>query len=178
MVVGDNGGEVRLRIDKQWDGAPLKPHEVVEIEVVWGDDSLRLTVKAPFYQDPKPPQSIGSTPGLWEHEVVEWFLVGDGEPVPYLEVEMGPHGHYLVLQLLGVRNIVHTALATDYQSRVTGDRWFAEMVLPNALLPPSPHRQNAFSIHGVGEARRYSAAFAVPGHAPDFHRLDCFRRVP
>jgi hypothetical protein len=46
--------------------------------------------------------------------------------------------------------------------------------LPRALLPPPPHRINAYSIHGAGDARRYLAWEPVPGEVPDFHRLERF----
>jgi len=36
--------------------------------------------------------------------VVEAFFLGTDDR--YLEVEVGPHGHYLVLQLHGSRNLV------------------------------------------------------------------------
>lgn len=30
------------------------------------------------------------------------------------------------------------------------------------------------AVYGLGEGRRYLAAFPVPGSAPDFHRLEYF----
>jgi len=37
---------------------------------------------------------------------------------------------------------------------------------------------NAYAIHGQGSERRYLAAHAVRGAAPDFHRLECFAALP
>jgi hypothetical protein len=50
-------------------------------------------------------------------------------------------------------------------------------LLDRALLPPPPHRINAYAIHGQGTARRYLALHPVLGDEPDFHRLECFREV-
>jgi len=165
------------RIDKRWDGRPLlaKEHAHVRVSAVPG--GLHLEVEAPFYGDPAPDSDPGPTWALWDHEVVEWFVVGSGDPRPYLEVELGPHGHHLVLRLRGIRKPIQRMLALNYRAAIEHKRWRGEAIIPAHYLPPGPHVANAFAIHGQGAERVYSACTSVPGAAPDFHRLEYFEPV-
>ena len=134
--------------------------------------SLSIAVNAPFHGDPPPASPPGATDRLWEHEVVELFLLGADER--YLEVELGPHGHHLVLRLHGRRSIEQQGMAIAYEARLRGARWSGRALVPAAWLPAGLDRCNAYAIHGAGPARRHLAAFPVPGREPDFHRLECF----
>ncbi len=163
-----------LRIAHTWDGTPLGDDEIATVEAVVhdGDAAVVVTIAAPYHGDPAPPAPAGSTDRLWEYEAVELFLLGRDDA--YLEIELGPHGHHLALQLRGRRNIVGHGLAIRYAAAIDGDRWSGRAVVPQALLPDQVTRGNAFALHGVGPERRHLAAFPVPGPAPDFHRLDRF----
>jgi len=119
---------------------------------------------------------------LWDYEVVEVFFLGRSNR--YLEIEMSPHGHFLVLKLHGARNLVETMIPIDYHAgqvkvgNVT--RWTGVARIPKTLMPDGPYYWNAYSIHGVDENRRYLSLYPVPGpgfhdDAPDFHRIHCFR---
>ncbi|MFT4980019.1 MAG: hypothetical protein ACI8S6_005931, partial [Myxococcota bacterium] len=100
-----------------WDGEPLpQPAATLHLSA-----ELTLTVSAPLHNDPPPRAPVGPCWGLWEHEVVELFLLGDDER--YLEVELGPHGHHLVLQLHGVRAVTARERPLDYTARIDGARW-------------------------------------------------------
>ena len=165
---------MELRIASTWSGEPLALKDEVSLTIRTDSDVIVLQVDAPYYGDPAPESGPGSVDGLWEYEVVEWFLVGEGQPIPYLEVELGPHGHHLVLQLEGVRNAVRTRRSLAYTAEITGNRWRGVARIPLSWLPPDPSRHNGFAIHGVREHRVYSAAYPVPGPHPDFHRLDYF----
>jgi hypothetical protein len=112
---------------------------------------------------------------LWEHEVVELFLVGQGDPAPYTEIEVGPYGHYLVLKLLGERNVVERELPLTVECERGGSRWSARFHVPEEYLPPGTLRLNAYAIHGLGAERRYLVATALGGDRPDFHRVGLFR---
>lgn len=166
---------IRLRIGDTWDGAPIGPEEAVDLEIHPEPDALVLKIDAPCHGDPPPTAPPGPTWALWEHEVVELFVLGPDDT--YTEIELGPHGHHLVLQLQGRRQIVARELPIQWTTALQGSRWRGEARLPRSLLPPGPHRWNATAIHGQGETRRYLAAFPMPGPAPDFHRLDAFVAV-
>lgn len=151
------------------------------------EPGLYLRVEAPFHNDPAPQGPPGPTQRLWEHEVVELFIAGgadgggadtgDESATPYLELEMSPWGHYLCLRLRGIRQVVESSLRLPYRARRSGEIWWGEAFVPVRWLPPTPHRVNAFAIHGQGPQRRYLAASPVPGPTPDFHRLSLFPEI-
>ncbi len=167
------------RVERQWNGAPGDWQADVALSLQGVE--LTVDIKARYWGDPPPARPSGRCPRLWEHEVVELFIAGVGrgkkgrrrQIEAYLELEIGPHGHWLALELEGRRNVVHTP---TIQCEVTLSEgiWHASARFNRSLLPDGPLTANAYSIHGVGEDRRYHAAFAVPGERPDFHRLECF----
>ncbi|MEQ1564905.1 MAG: hypothetical protein ABMA64_04655, partial [Myxococcota bacterium] len=123
-----------------------------------------------------PPGPAGPTPKLWEHEVVELFVLGDDQR--YTEIELNPHGHHLVLQLDGIRNIVAAELPLTFDATIAGDRWTGVATLDRALLPSPPRKCNVYRVAGAGPTRRWQALVDVPGEKPDFHRLDRFAPWP
>jgi hypothetical protein len=175
----EHAGSVELsRIDFEvqgtWDGKPLEANEFARIGMRVDHESaaLVLTVDAAFYDDPAPETEPGSVDGLWEFEVVEIFLLGDDER--YLEIELGPHGHFLGLCLAGRRNVIEAGIPVDFSVDRRDHRWRGEARISLKWLPSAIRAANAYAIHGLGNARRYLAAHPVPGDAPDFHRLECF----
>lgn len=166
------GGPFRMPIEQTWDGTPLGPRERIDVTVRLGSDTVVIEVDAPFHDDPPPPRPPGPTESLWNYEVVEVFLLGRDER--YLEIELGPLGHHLVLELRGVRRVERSGLPLDYRAEVHDDRWRGVARFPAAWLPPDLGRANAYAIHGQGGTRRYLAWHPVPGPHPDFHRLECF----
>jgi hypothetical protein len=177
--------DVTFAVDRTWDGARAPASEVVSARLSarshessrGGPDDLLWWFDAPFHDDPPPPSAPGPTDRLWEHEVVELFLANHADPVRYLEIEVGPGGHHLVLHLEGVRRPVATLLPLELTVTRDGDRWQAEVVVPAAWrswLGPGPLRANVTAIHGVGAARRYLSTVALPGSVPDFHQPSAF----
>lgn len=168
-----------LRVDRTWSGEPLAPERQAELRLEAAGDHLLLIVDAPFHGDPPPPGPPGPTPELWEHEVVELFVAGEGsaDQVEYLEVELAPHGHQLVLRLMGVRRVVESGLEVVFRAAIDGDRWRGEALLPRTWLPPPPHRAAAFALHGTGGRRRYLSSVPLPGGGPDFHQPHRFPRL-
>ncbi len=161
--------EKKYTIGSTWNGEQMAPHQriYVEMEMTDGGD-LNIQIDAPFYGDPVPDQSSGSTWKLWNHEVVEVFLVGpDGH---YLESEFGPHGHYLLLQLDAPRSIVTQEMSVDYVAQIQGQRWQGRARIAANLLPSPISRINLFAIHGVAAERRFLAWSPLPGTQPDFHQ--------
>jgi hypothetical protein len=153
-----------------WNGTPLTNSEHISVSLVRAGDSIRITVEAPWHGDPPPPGPAGPLDGLWHHEVVEVFIAGP--EAHYLEIELGPHGHHLVLQLEGVRNAVARTLPMHYTVSRRGTRWRGEAVLPWNLLPRGPHRMNAHAIHGPPNNRQHASLHPGPGDTPDFHLLE------
>lgn len=165
-------GLVEARIDRTWDGKEIPESDVAVVTLRFGDRRLEVEVDAPLNGDPPPPSAPGPTEALWNHEVVEVFLLGSSG---YLEVELGPHGHYLVMEL-GAPRVVETSLIPiEYSVRNReGSRWQARAVIENHWLPAGLDRFNAYRICGLTPQRRYLAAFPMPGEKPDFHKLECF----
>ncbi len=165
-----------IAIRQTWDGRPCEPAEVVGVRLELGREALDVFVEAPSFDDPAPEAPPGALWGLWGFEVVEVFLLGDS--ARYLEVELGPHGHHLILSLEGRRQIVgrHEPLSC-HVTRHDG-RWSGHLRLARSLLPETLRAFNAYAIHGLGDARRYLAAHPVPGDQPDFHRLEHFAPWP
>ena len=164
-----------LTIEHTWDGIPIDADEAVSVVVSSTPSALLLEVEAPFHGDPAPEQPPGPVWKLWEHEVVEVFLLGADDE--YLEIELGPRGHYLVLRLRGARNIIERNISLVSHTEIEGGRWRCRALLDPRHLPPDIDRVNCYAIHGRADDRRYLAWAPVPGDEPDFHRLDCFRRV-
>ena len=166
---------MELRVENLWNGEPADGSEAAWIRTSLDGDLMRIEVEATLHGDPPPRGAAGPFDGLWNHEVVELFIGGEGEE--YLELEFGPHGHYLVLGLEGERNIVERCVMVSYRTTHAHGRWRGVGYLHLSLLPKGPHRGNAFAIHGVGEERRYLAWQPVPGEKPDFHQIDRFAPI-
>lgn len=167
-------GDARLLVDRTWDGQPARPGEVAELRLACTAEGLRVFVDAPFHGDPPPAGPSGRTDGLWEHEVVELFLLGSQQR--YLELEVGPHGHFLALRFAGPRRREgdDPSITCEVALERGRGRWRAVLRVAHAELPPGLERVNAYAIHGTGAHRRYLAAAPVPGARPDFHRPECF----
>jgi len=163
-------------IAHDWRGESLAPPDVATLNLTAHPNEMRVAIEAPFHDDPPPPGEPASCDRLWEFEVVELFLLGDDDH--YLEIEFSPHGHYLVLQLHGRRQVVRQGLALDYRCRRAGDRWSGEAKLPREWLPVGLHAFNAYRIHGVDDGRCHHAAHPTPGAVPDFHALEKFGPWP
>ncbi len=166
-----------LTIEHDWNGVPLET-PAATVKLTAEPRALRIEVDARYHGDLPPDTPPGTTDGLWQFEVVEVFLAGapgaDGS-VAYTEIELGPHGHYLVLRLDGVRQVIASGLTIAFDARIESGRWHGVAIVPWSLLPPGSLHGNAYAIHGTGAARRYRAAFPVPGTVPDFHQPSRFR---
>jgi len=162
------GTETRLNIDRLWHGEEALSSERVEVAFTLAGPSLHVTVDASFHGDPAPPAPPGRTDGLWNYEVVELFLAN--EAGHYLELEFGPHSHFLALQFDGIRQLVRQQPPLSYRAAIMGRRWQGWATVPLAGLPTDLTLANAFAIHGLGCERRYLAACPLPGPRPDFHQ--------
>lgn len=138
-------------------------------------------------------------PGLHNFEVVEVFIASfyneeDLSENPYLEVQVGPHGNYMIVlfereqdwetQNASIKLDTFPITVID---RTTG-RWTSEITIPSFLLPDpmrimdnngeltAQWRMNFCAIHGENEDRRYlsHASYTSSLPIPNFHQLDCF----
>ena len=165
----------RFEIAGTWNGEPLLSREEARVELVLGD-TVEIRVDATYYDDPAPCDAPARLDGLWEFEVVELFLLGTHHR--YLEIELGPHGHWLALYLEGQRRIVDDDIAIAFEAHRTSGHWSGRAVFDRACLPEGLGWANVYSIHGVGPHRRYLAMTPVLGEVPDFHRVESFDPIP
>lgn len=168
--------DVIVQVDTLWDGQPARPDETVRVTLRDGGPHLLFLIDAPYHGDPPPEGPAGVFWKLWEHEVVELFILGLADR--YLEVEVGPHGHQIVLQLAGERQAVATRLPLAVETEIDGDRWRGTAWIPRSYLPEGADRINVTAIHGVGPARRFLSWAPLPGERPNFHQLAVFRATP
>jgi hypothetical protein len=165
-----------IRIETQWNGAAISARHWITLHLIDRGARLEIRVSAPYYADPPAPSTpIGPTDRLWEHEVVELFVYGSANQ--YTEIELSPSGHFLVLQLNGVRQIVKSMLSIEFETTIHEDRWTATAMIDKSLLPPSPLTVNATAIHGSGADRTHLSWVALPGTTPDFHQPKYVRPI-
>ena len=176
--------EARLVVDQLWEGTPLA--ESLQATVILVDRPGRgidVRLDAPHHHDPRPAVPPGRLDGLWAYEVVELFLLGHDER--YLEIEVGPGGHYLALAFAGRRVRVDEDVPIRVEvergprdTEGTAGRWTAGIRVSEASLPPGwregGRRCNAYTIHGPSDARRYAVAQVLGTDEPDFHAIAAF----
>lgn len=167
---------IAFTIAARWDGHAVEAHEIARVAIDLSPHTIAFSIDAPFGGDPPPSSPPGRLERLWEHEVVEVFLVGPDDD--YLEVEFGPHGHYLALRFSGRRQLVDDRIALAYRATLTNERWTGIAEIERACAPWPLERGNAFAIRGCRESRLYLAAFPLGGEVPDFHRIDAYPRLP
>lgn len=160
------------RIAKSWNGDPLPAPAAVMFELERRPQGLLIDFCSPFYQDPLPEQAAGTTPELWNYEVVEFFVAGGQQ---YTEIELGPGGHYLMLKLNGYRQCLSQGHSLRYKTYQAAGFWMGTALIELADLPPEPWTFNAYAIHGQASSRQYLAAFPSLTSAPDFHHLQSFQ---
>uniref|UniRef100_A0A0M3HF15 DUF223 domain-containing protein n=1 Tax=Ascaris lumbricoides TaxID=6252 RepID=A0A0M3HF15_ASCLU len=103
---------------------------------------------------------------LWNYEVVELFFANAKNQ--YLEVEVGPHGHWLC-----ILHDLHDGFRKPFN---TGEN--LQLEVQNTFIGVETF--NAYGIHGSGENRVYKALSPVTDGTfdkPDFHRLQFFKKV-
>jgi len=181
-------------IDKKWDGSLLEETQKIFLSIsvseATGEPLLLVSVDSPFYNNPAPTAPPSSSlDGLWNYEVVEFFIKGKLDK--YIEMEMGPHGHYLILAFDGYRQCFKRAIEPiSYQAQISedGTRWTGRLVVSMDILPPSTGIPNAlFSYNAYAlyddPDRQYCCAYPpvaknYPTYEnPDFHRLELFQKL-
>jgi len=178
-----------LTIATTWQGKVLAMAQQAVVTVFDSDGALVVEVDAPFNGDPPPRAAasdsvaaVGRTERLWEHEVVEvFFAEAARRDARYLELELGPQGHWLALGFVGYRQLRVDDLTVSFEAHIEAGRWRGRAQLHAAEVARAVARvgaMNAYAIRGRGAERTYMAAWPTPAglHAgPDFHRIETFR---
>ena len=187
----------RILINKTWDGQQLpqgtSAYKVAFVMSAMTGDVI-LEIDAPYFNDPAPPMEPGKCMKVYDYEVVEIFIAAyphDDESYeysPYLEIQIGPHGHYNIVFFLQEADFKNKDASLELErapvtkiNTQTG-RWTAEVAVPSFYLPEPvcgddlsiTWMMNAYAMHGVGEARQHFAHSTVPGEKPNFHQLRYF----
>ncbi|VDP02273.1 unnamed protein product [Soboliphyme baturini] len=177
-------------IDKNWRGEPVD-HEPFHVHLEWFFQRLKgrphkrvvkAFVEGPLFDDPAEPDDLGGVcHNLYDYECVELFFANGKNQ--YLEIEIGPHGHWLVLLFKERRVPLHLNddLELEVQNVFEGNTWRSVFEIPLAYFPPKVSRFNGYALHGSGKNRHYEAVHPIfdgrPNDAPDFHRLEFFRPI-
>ena len=177
---GTHGEHCRLPIASTWDGRAITDGSSAVVSLDARDEGLEIRIESPYFGDPRPPGPARDLDGLWCYEVVELLLAqasAKSESVRYIELEVSPHGHTLLLLFAGVRRRF-ARLPIRAHTEIAGARWRGRVRLPWATVPPGPLVANAFAVNGAGDERRYLAMHPMPGPRPDFHQPSRFPPIP
>lgn len=154
--------QLSFHIETTWNNQTVY-HEPVKITFESNLDLSNLTIKidAPFFNDPpKPTKMIGEFFNLWDYEVVEVFFLNDEGK--YLELEFGPHGHFISLLLKGPQEVINKGLIFSYNSEILNNRWQGEANIPELFFPKKTTKMNAYAIHGSDKNRVYESLYPTP----------------
>lgn len=190
-VINQNLKEgLSCEIKYTWDGKNLENHGPIQISMRWHFERImgkphkrivRVNIQAPLFDDPDPPDEMaGICPGLWNYECVELFFANNKGN--YTEIEVGPHGHWLVLLHKDYRQCINNGeeLQLEVKNEWKGSDWHCTVEIPLAYLPGNISKFNAYAMHGSGEDRHYEALYPVTDGTlkePDFHNLNFFGRI-
>ena len=166
----------RDTIQRFWSGLTTPVNRRVQVGFQVEGDLLNLDWLAPNLNNKGPITPPGPMWELWNYDVVEFFFLGEKER--YLELEFSPHGHYLALQMVGIRNPVTRMLPLETNVSECNEEWWSgNAKVPLSYLPNPVLKWNAFAIFKEGASRHFCAL--SPGHGPpDFHQLSCFQDMP
>ncbi|TRY79197.1 hypothetical protein TCAL_05125 [Tigriopus californicus] len=183
MDPNDGGSDLmtEFEVTNEWNGRPITDHET-KISMTFSEakDGVKIELRAPFFNDPPPPETKPGQPcfKLWDHEVVEVFLL-NSKNGNYLELEFGPHGQHLVLLLTTNKKCIKHSLPLEYSAEIDLENgtWRGKALVPLSYIPPGVDKFNIYGIH-MDQAkpgdRVYESLFPVPGEQADFHRTQFF----
>lgn len=134
-----------------------------------------------WYQEQSYSQEYYKNWGLWQTDVVEFFLQARDEEhqsqLPYIEFLMSPNNHKFALMTLVPRKIAYTPRDIEFSgsTSVSDNKWKSEFIIQN----PFEHSQmlwgNFHACLGHKDERQYYSAFHLENPIPDFHRPEQFQ---
>ena len=135
---------MRVSFSTLWNGDD--GNDTYDFQFQKTETTMKIMVKAKFYNDPAPKESVGSLMGLWDYEVAEVFFLNQSNQ-KYLELEFGPHGHYLGLKFQGARNQIEKDVVINfkYNSIICDGFWTGLAEVP---LEYFPEDFDAFNCYG------------------------------
>jgi len=182
--------ELKYTITKTWDNQSTTDNAEFQVSLQVVEEfyphgrGLVVTFEGPYYNEPLIADTVPVDQpflGLWNYEVVEAFFLGnDGE---YIEIELGPKGHYVLLLLKGPDNLITYQMPlTNYtaQCSTVSGRWLGQAYIPGEYFPCNITKFNSFAIHKSEPNRVHMALYPVPQgayEAADFHRLEAFEPI-
>jgi hypothetical protein len=166
---------LELPVERSWNGRDELPALAGALRLTRTRGFLVVEACFPRREGARiPDRAPGSRVGdLYTYDVAECFLAGDDGR--YLEIEIGPGGHFLVLSFESRRrrSEEHETLALDVCDAGDAWHWRQSLRVPEALLPARLRALNAFAIFG----ELHLAYAPLPGEAPDFHQPAAFPRA-
>ena len=174
---------------RRWDGGDAPTGLDVGVAVEVAGSELVLSWRVSLLESPRVPSvPAGFLDGLWEFDVVELFLApaaaGEGK-TRYLELEVGPGGHWLALSLADVR--VREAVLERLPVRVAGvverATWRGSLRVAfeevERIVGPLPWRGLGCAVlgGGIGDCA-YLTSSRLPGPRPDFHQPHAWPLLP
>jgi hypothetical protein len=183
-----------LSFSNLWNGEPTSiPPYIISLNISTKTGDVLIHVDAPFMDDVPPEAAPGRLENLYEYEVVELFVSGthSDSNSPYLEIQVGPHGHYMLIFFMKEADWANQdpTLDLDQPPKIVIDhaakRWSAEVIVPSYLLPEPEcgadlsvsWNVNAFAAFDSGEKRQLLACYPVPGDVPNFHQLKYMKPI-
>jgi hypothetical protein len=185
--------EIEVEINHVWGQSNRLDKPLARCFLRWTTQGLCFDIQACYFQSDPPTAPIGPLWKLWEWEVVELFIVGQEQH--YLELEFSPHGHYLVLKLHTIRNIIQSLISLEYQSSLfpssqfyyssinhhfmKKSQWYGQAIIPFNLLPPPyintteeyDYHINMFMCYQHNNKKQYAFAYPLEGKQPNFHQI-------
>ena len=162
-----------ITIKKSWYGELVEENYIISFQILRSSGDLMISVDAPFFDDPPPPLSACKYSELHLYEVVEIFISGcpksDGQFHPYLEIQIGPHGHYMLVSFLNEGewatqdatmeleqfpevSIYPISSSSRSSSSPLHMRWKASVTIPSFLLPePLEYHYIPSETSGLGK---------------------------
>ena len=183
-----------LIVNKLWNGncsSSKSYNSKVSLSLIPTTSDIMIVIDADYFDDPKPMKSAGRYVGLWDYEVFEIFIAS-GSRQDYLEINVGPHGHYFLKMFTpyGADDSLLLESKPVFSMDKVKKRWSAVLTLP-AMYLPEPDTDfdsstplalrwfvNATAIVGVEEDREYFSAHQLTNDTtalPNFHQPSKFQ---